>query len=738
VKPSTQLLLDEGVNILIVVALAVAVLFSGLAGDTVPLDASSIYSHWPWEEARPAGLIPTEDPVARIEAETIYLAYAFLAEAPSGKDGLLWNSIEGFGYPFFASWESRCLSPFSLPFYLFGPARALALSALLKMLVAGLAAYYVARKLGFHGPFALLVAVAFELCGHFMLLPAHPVSDVMPWTPLLFLFIERLALGQGEYWPAGAGIGALMLLGGDGAAVAVIWAYGLCYLLARFTMMERATSRRSILLYYAAAAGSSLGLAALQLAPYIEWYRLSVSNILNAVHAAGFREFFGIFSPGFISAGEGGSLVSPRTSGLVHMGFVQLLLIVLWCALRHCVEGPHRQRMDALLSVSTAFYVFALAAGPLIERSTTLQIGTQHLLAANAFAFALGGAAAAESWLELTPEQCTSSLKRFAAALLGVGAVGALAAVIVLRTANPEHGSIVPHAALLLAIVVVFAGMVAATLLKPSPRLMAYGMAALTAVDLLAAFLPLTARTNVDYLYPSTPTIESLAGSSMRIATAGGQEAWPLGGNFVPHLPGTRSRVLRQTAAYMDRANDDPFLLQTAGGVGLVLETGDIRRQDGHGGQWAKARSGLRLKHAFPSGRGLFQTVSRPGQAWLEPITPPLAAPKQQLANPSTEKQSNGRLVIRTQSSEPSRLVVAQAHYPGWKARSGKETLTVSPKDDVFRSVELPAGEHAVEFHFDPFSLRVGVWISAASGLAVLIGMARLCLSAARARGNRL
>jgi hypothetical protein len=262
-------------------------------------------------------------------------------------------------------------------------------------------------------------------------------------------------------------------------------------------------------------------------------------------------------------------------------------------------------------------------------------------------------------------------------------------------------------------------------------------MAALTAADLLAAFLPLAARTHVEEVYPQNAIVEGLSDSSMRIA-AGGDEVWALGGSLVPHLPGTQSRTLRRTAEYMDRVDDDPFFLQTAGGVGLILGTEDIRHRDEDGGKWASARSGLRLKHVFPSGKGLFQTVSRPGRAWLEPLAPPLDAPAQELEEPSIDGESKGGLVVRTQSAVPASLVVAEAFFPGWKARAGEAPIAISTKDGLFRSVKLPAGAHTVEFYFEPMSLRTGMWISVASALVVLMGLAHLFRSIAHTRRDRV
>jgi uncharacterized membrane protein YfhO len=65
-------------------------------------------------------------------------------------------------------------------------------------------------------------------------------------------------------------------------------------------------------------------------------------------------------------------------------------------------------------------------------------------------------------------------------------------------------------------------------------------------------------------------------------------------------------------------------------------------------------------------------------------------------------------------------LVLSEMYSPGWHAYiDGKET-PVYAADAVLRSIHIPAGEHQVEFRYEPASLRFGIIISVVTGLAIL------------------
>ncbi|MCH8048726.1 hypothetical protein IIC44_01345, partial [Patescibacteria group bacterium] len=131
---------------------------------------------------------------------------------------------------------------------------ALCVAAFAKVLAAGLFAFYAARRLGLQSPTAFLVGAAYQCGASTLLWLDNPVSDVVPWVPLFFLFAERLALGQPVYWPYGALIGAVALLGGAPEAVGGMALYFFCYVLARCVIARSAPVAPSL----AALAGALL------------------------------------------------------------------------------------------------------------------------------------------------------------------------------------------------------------------------------------------------------------------------------------------------------------------------------------------------------------------------------------------------------------------------------------------------------------------------------------------------
>lgn len=73
---------------------------------------------------------------------------------------------------------------------------------------------------------------------------------------------------------------------------------------------------------------------------------------------------------------------------------------------------------------------------------------------------------------------------------------------------------------------------------------------------------------------------------------------------------------------------------------------------------------------------------------------------------------------IRTSSERNAWLFLADSFYPGWKAfLDGRETK-IYRADHLFRTVQLPAGQHDVRFVFEPESFASGVRLS---GLTLVI-----------------
>jgi hypothetical protein len=79
---------------------------------------------------------------------------------------------------------------------------------------------------------------------------------------------------------------------------------------------------------------------------------------------------------------------------------------------------------------------------------------------------------------------------------------------------------------------------------------------------------------------------------------------------------------------------------------------------------------------------------------------------------------------IHTIASADAWLVLSDTYYPGWVARVDGQPTTVLRGDVLFRVVAVPAGEHDVEFRFEPASVRLGMAISMVSLLLLVFGAA--------------
>jgi len=90
------------------------------------------------------------------------------------------------------------------------------------------------------------------------------------------------------------------------------------------------------------------------------------------------------------------------------------------------------------------------------------------------------------------------------------------------------------------------------------------------------------------------------------------------------------------------------------------------------------------------------------------------------------------RVRIRARSNGPGMLVLSDTYYPGWKATVDGHDVPVERVDYLLRGVPLAAGEHTVEFRYQPLSWRIG-WIIS---LLALIGLAAALVVGRRRRAR--
>jgi hypothetical protein len=81
-----------------------------------------------------------------------------------------------------------------------------------------------------------------------------------------------------------------------------------------------------------------------------------------------------------------------------------------------------------------------------------------------------------------------------------------------------------------------------------------------------------------------------------------------------------------------------------------------------------------------------------------------------------------GRLVIETNATTTTVLVVSEIYYPGWQATIDGQSAAIVATDFLLRGVAVPAGQHRVEMRYTAPAARKGLIISALT-LFALIGI---------------
>ncbi len=94
------------------------------------------------------------------------------------------------------------------------------------------------------------------------------------------------------------------------------------------------------------------------------------------------------------------------------------------------------------------------------------------------------------------------------------------------------------------------------------------------------------------------------------------------------------------------------------------------------------------------------------GWAWVENAESGVKAPKQVLCITRTAN----RIVLEAEG--PGRLVLSEIYYPGWQARIDSQSTEISTAYDVLRSIDLPAGQHKIEFIYAPVLLFISLVVS--------------------------
>jgi hypothetical protein len=84
------------------------------------------------------------------------------------------------------------------------------------------------------------------------------------------------------------------------------------------------------------------------------------------------------------------------------------------------------------------------------------------------------------------------------------------------------------------------------------------------------------------------------------------------------------------------------------------------------------------------------------------------------------------RVTIQTQSLTATFLVLSDTFYPGWQATIDGKPTKIFQTNYVQRGVQVPAGNHLVEYRFEPMSFKLGAGITIAALFGGIYGLSRV------------
>jgi uncharacterized membrane protein YfhO len=95
-------------------------------------------------------------------------------------------------------------------------------------------------------------------------------------------------------------------------------------------------------------------------------------------------------------------------------------------------------------------------------------------------------------------------------------------------------------------------------------------------------------------------------------------------------------------------------------------------------------------------------------------------------------------LVVAFRTDSPGFLFVDENFFPGWKALLDRKATRVWKADYTFRAIYAEPGGHIVDFVYQPWAFRMGVWTSLATLACIIVAFvcSRFFL-AAESRGEK-
>jgi len=248
-----------------------------LFGGKILSQADTVFSVAPWASLKPQGFEPSN---YLLNDQTQFLVPGDIYAYRSIRKGVLplWNPLCACGEPFVANYWSAVFSPLQLIVYVLSPPRCYAVSAVIRLWIAGFCTYLFLRVWRVRLLGAMIGALSFTFGGYMILWLNHRHTGAAMWLPVLLLIIEKWLRSSRRVFAAltAACVACMLLAGHAYACVHAGLALGV-YVAARMLTLWHARPRTLIarLSVFLGACAIGVLMAAVQLLPFVEYLPLS-------------------------------------------------------------------------------------------------------------------------------------------------------------------------------------------------------------------------------------------------------------------------------------------------------------------------------------------------------------------------------------------------------------------------------------------------------------------------------
>ncbi|MBI4670249.1 MAG: YfhO family protein [Chloroflexi bacterium] len=104
--------------------------------------------------------------------------------------------------------------------------------------------------------------------------------------------------------------------------------------------------------------------------------------------------------------------------------------------------------------------------------------------------------------------------------------------------------------------------------------------------------------------------------------------------------------------------------------------------------------------------------IPNPGQVRLQGELGNYAPVQDAQASAQIEMDHPEHVSVRVETNQPGWLVLNDTYYPGWRATVDGQPAEILRANALVRAVAIPAGEHRVEFVYEPLSVKIGALVS--------------------------